>query len=141
MARRLTVTSCCGESFCHACISEPKEQNKPCPECGEEEFTLFKQVKHQRQINKLQVYCTHKERWCGWSGPLELLEAHLDPEQDHCQYVRWSSMLPRSVCEEGLHLPALQRQGHLRGGGGHTLGRVQLRPLTVPQQVWGDVRA
>ena len=87
VARRLTVTSCCGESFCHACISEPKEQNKPCPECGEEEFTLFNQVKFQRQINKLQVYCTHKNKGCGWSGPLEQLEAHLDPDQDHCQYV------------------------------------------------------
>ena len=87
VARRLTVTSCCGESFCHACISEPKEQNKPCPECGEEEFTLFNQVKFQRQINKLQVYCTHKKRGCGWSGPLEQLESHLDPDQDHCQYV------------------------------------------------------
>ena len=87
VARRLTVTSCCGESFCHACISEPKEQNKPCPECGEEEFTIYNQVKHQRQINNLQVYCTNKERGCGWSGPLEQLEAHLDPDQDHCQYV------------------------------------------------------
>ena len=87
VARRLTVTSCCRESFCHACISEPKEQNKPCPECGEEDFTLFNQVKFQRQINKLQVYCTHKERGCGWSGPLEQLEVHLDPDQDHCQCV------------------------------------------------------
>ena len=87
VARRLTVTSCCGESFCHACISEPKEQNKPCPECGEEEFTIYNQVKFQRQINKLQVYCTHKKGGCGWSGPLEQLEAHLDPDQDHCQYV------------------------------------------------------
>ena len=87
VARRLTVTSCCGESFCHACISEPKEQNKPCPECGEEEFTFFNHVKFQRQINKLQVYCTHKKKGCGWSGSLQQLEAHLDPDQDHCQYV------------------------------------------------------
>ena len=87
VARRLTVTSCCGESFCHACISEPKEQNKPCPECGEEEFTFFNHVKFQRQINKLQVFCSLKISGCGWSGPLEQLEAHLDPDQDHCQYV------------------------------------------------------
>ena len=87
VARRLTVTSCCGESFCHACISDPKEQNNPCPECGEEELTIYNQVKFQRQINKLQVYCSHKERGCGWSGPLEQLEAHLDPDQDHCQYM------------------------------------------------------
>ena len=87
VARRITVTSCCGESFCYACISEPKEQNKPCPECGKDDFTIYNQVKHRRQINNLQVYCSLKERGCGWSGPLEQLEGHLDPEQDHCQYV------------------------------------------------------
>ena len=87
VARRLTVTSCCGESFCYACISEPKVQNKPCPECGEEDFTIYNQVKHQRQVHNLQVYCSLKEKGCGWSGPLEQLEAHLDPDQDRCQYV------------------------------------------------------
>ena len=87
VARRLTVATCCGESFCHACIADNQEQGKPCPECEKTDFTSFEQVKNQKRINCLQVYCNLKERGCGWSGTLEQLDTHLDPDQDNCQYV------------------------------------------------------
>ena len=32
VARRLTFTSCCGESYCHGCITEIQQKGKPCPE-------------------------------------------------------------------------------------------------------------
>ena len=87
VARRLTITDCCGESFCHNCIAGPQLQNQPCPACGENNFNTFKQVKKQRRISQLMVYCSMKERGCGWSGTLEQLDTHLDPHQDNCQYV------------------------------------------------------
>ena len=87
VARRLTVTTCCGESFCHACIADTQEQGKPCPECEKTDFTSFEQVKNQKRIYCLQVNCNLKERGCGWSGTLEQLDTHLDPDQDNCQYV------------------------------------------------------
>ena len=87
VARRLTVATCCGESFCHACIADNQEQGKPCPECEKTDFTSFEQVKNQKRISCLQVYCNLKERGCGWSGTLEQLDTHLDPDQDNCQYV------------------------------------------------------
>ena len=87
VARRLTVTTCCGESFCHACIADTQEQGKPCPECEKTDFTFFELVKNQKRIYCLQVYCNLKERGCGWSGILEQLDTHLDPDQDNCQYV------------------------------------------------------
>ena len=87
VARRLTVTTCCGESFCHACIADTQEQGKPCPECEKTDFTFFELVKNQKRIDCLQVYCNLKERGCGWSGTLEQLDTHLDPDQDNCQYV------------------------------------------------------
>ena len=86
VARRLTITDCCGESFCHNCIAGP-QQHQPCPACGENNFNNFKHVKNQRRISQLVVYCRMKERGCGWSGTLEQLETHLDPHQDNCQYV------------------------------------------------------
>ena len=87
VARRLSMISCCGESYCHACIADTQEQGKPCPECGEKEFTFFYHMKTQKRINNLQVFCTMKERGCDWSGTLEQLDTHLDPDQDNCQYV------------------------------------------------------
>ena len=87
VARKSTIASCCGETYCHACIADTQEQGKPCPACGEKEFTLTKQVKYQKKIRGLQAYCSMKERGCGWSGALEQLDTHLDPDQDNCQYV------------------------------------------------------
>ena len=84
VAKRMTITNCCGESFCHECIAD---NSKSCPVCGEKDFNTFEQVKNRRRINCLQVYCSMKERGCDWSGTLEQLDTHLDPDQDNCQYV------------------------------------------------------
>ena len=81
VARRLTLISCCGESYCHACIADS------CLSCGGKNFSAFEHLKNQRKIRNLQVYGSMKERGCGWSGTLEQLDTHLDPDQDNCQYV------------------------------------------------------
>ena len=87
VAQKLTITNCCGESFCQACITSIQDSKEPCPECGTTEYTAFEHIKSQKRINNLQVYCSMKERGCGWSGTLEHLDTHLDPHQDNCQYV------------------------------------------------------
>ena len=87
VVRRSTLTSCCGESYCHACIAEIHQQGKPFPECREEKFNIYEQMKYQKRIGALRAYCSKKERGCGWSGTLEQLDTHLDPDQDNCQYV------------------------------------------------------
>ena len=87
VARRLTITTCCGESFCQACISDTHKQGNPCPVCGEKDYNIVGQVKNQKRINCLLIYCSMKERGCNWSGTLEQLGTHLDPDQDNCQYV------------------------------------------------------
>ena len=87
VARRLTFTSCCEESYCHACITDIQGQGKPCPACEKEAFTTVELMKYQKKVNQLQVYCSMKERGCDWSGTLEQLDTHLDPDQDNCQYV------------------------------------------------------
>ena len=87
MARTLTITLCCGESFCHACIADIQEQGRPCPECGEKDYNIVGQVKNRKRISCLQVDCSMKERGCDWSGTVEQLDTHLDPDQDNCQYM------------------------------------------------------
>ena len=87
VARKFTIASCCGESYCHYCITAIQKQGESCPACGEKEYTTLQHIKYQKRINCLQVYCSMKERGCDWSGTLEQLDTHLDPDQDNCQYV------------------------------------------------------
>ena len=87
VAKRLSVATCCMESFCHGCIVDTQEQGKPCPACGEKDYNILDHVKNQKRIKCLRVYCSVKERGCDWSGTLEQLDTHLDPDQDNCQYV------------------------------------------------------
>ena len=87
VARRLSITTCCTESFCYAYIADTKEQGKPCPACAEKDYNILDHVKNQKRINCFQVYCSAKERGCDWSGTLEQLDTHLNPDQDNCQYV------------------------------------------------------
>ena len=100
VARRLTVTSCCGEHYCHACIANTQQQDEPCPECGEESFNFLDLVKYQKRIASLKVYCSLKESGCDWSGTLEQLEAHLDPDLYNCQYVDTKCPLN---CQQAIH--------------------------------------
>ena len=87
VARRLTICSSCMESYCYACITDTQKQGQPCPTCREEHFQALPQVKYQKRMKELRVYCSLKERGCGWSGTLDQLDTHLDPDQDNCQYV------------------------------------------------------
>ncbi len=87
VARRLIFTSCCEETFCYTCIVDSKNQDKPCPVCGEEEFSMVEFKKYQNKVKQLQVYCNMKERGCVWFGILDDLDSHLDPNLDNCQYV------------------------------------------------------
>ncbi len=87
VARRLVYTSCCEETFCYTCIVDSKNQDKPCPVCGEEEFSMVEFKKYQNKVKQLQVYCNMKERGCVWSGTLDQLDSHLDTDLDNCQYV------------------------------------------------------
>ena len=54
--------------------------------CGQETFEIYPQVKYQRKILSFRVHCSVKERGCGWCGPLEHLDTHLDPDTGDCQY-------------------------------------------------------
>ena len=87
VARRLTLTKCCEESYCNAYLVDSQKQGKPCPACGVEEFTTFQFKRYLKRVQDLKVYCSMKERGCDWSGTLEQLDTHLDPDQDNCQYV------------------------------------------------------
>ena len=117
VARRLTITTCCAESFCQDCIASTID---PCPACGENDFTTFQHAKNQKRINNLRV----KERECGWSGTLEKLDSHLDPDQDNCQYVdtkcplNCQQTIPKNKMEQHVAEECVKSRGVIPGGAG-----------------------
>lgn len=116
VARRLTFTSCCGESFCYVCIADIQQQVNPCPACGQCSFTTMEQLKYQRRMQCLKVYCSLKGRGCDWSGTLDQLDAHLDPDLDHCQHVdihcplSCQETIPRNKTEQHMAKECVKRE-------------------------------
>ena len=115
VARRLTYTICCGESYCHACIADIQQKDKPCPECGHQNFSIMKPLKHQRQMDCLKVYCTMRGKGCEWSGTLGQLDAHLDPDQNNCQHVdikcplNCQQTIPKNKLEQHVAMECVKR--------------------------------
>ena len=84
VAREPHITGCCEVRLCQACIDPVLKDKKPCPSCGEADFSTLFIKGTQKKILALQVHCAMKQRGCEWVGQLEQLDAHLDTD---CQYV------------------------------------------------------
>ena len=76
--------TCCGKSFCRACIQQIKARNKPCPTCNQDNFDSFQNKGLQQPLYGFQVSCSNKESGCDWQGELGQLDQHLnlDPDKD-----------------------------------------------------------
>ena len=115
VARRLTYTCCCGESYCHACIADIQQQDKPCTGCGHQNFSTMKPLKHQQQMDCLKLKCSMRGRGCDWLGTLGQLDAHLDPDQDNCQHVdikcplNCLQTIPKNKLEQHVSMECVKR--------------------------------
>lgn len=85
-------TSCCGSSFCRVCVENVKTENKPCPKCKQEKFSIVHNESLQRSLYGFQVYCSHKLEGCEWKGELGQVDSHLNltpqpgKQLEGCQY-------------------------------------------------------
>ncbi len=84
VTREPSLTSCCGQHFCQACIQKLLTDNKPCPFCKGDSFTTLLDKKQRRRVLDLKVYCDKKANDCDWVGGLGELEQHLS---EKCQFV------------------------------------------------------
>ncbi len=84
VTREPSLTSCCGQHFCQACIQKILTEYKPCPLCKENSFTTLLDKKQKRKALDLKVYCDKKAVGCDWVGGLGELEQHLG---EKCQLV------------------------------------------------------
>ena len=76
--------TCCGKSFCRACIQQIKARNKPCPTCNQDNFDSFQNKGLQQPLYGFQVSCSNKSSGCDWQGELGQLDQHLNlnPDKD-----------------------------------------------------------
>ncbi|XP_064385541.1 TNF receptor-associated factor 4-like [Halichondria panicea] len=77
VTREPSLTSCCGQHFCQACIQKILTDNKPCPLCKENSFTTLLDKKQRRRVLDLKIYCDKKAKGCDWVGGLGEREQHL----------------------------------------------------------------
>ena len=73
------LATCCGHSFCAACIDPIKSGRKPCPLCSQQ-IELVDDKRLERTLNGLTVYCPHKEKHCEWTGELREVKYHLNKQ-------------------------------------------------------------
>ena len=94
--------TCCGKSFCRACIQRIGAGNKPCPTCNRDNFDSFPNKGLQQPLYGFQVFCSNKESGCDWQGELGQLDQHLNlnPDKDKlsvgCAYTNVKCLF----CEE-----------------------------------------
>eukprot|EP01002_Notosolenus_urceolatus_P006010 NODE_2606_length_1079_cov_16.324272_g2169_i0.p1 GENE.NODE_2606_length_1079_cov_16.324272_g2169_i0~~NODE_2606_length_1079_cov_16.324272_g2169_i0.p1 ORF type:complete len:296 (+),score=50.12 NODE_2606_length_1079_cov_16.324272_g2169_i0:104-991(+) len=96
-AKDACVTEECGHLFCKSCIVNALERR---PECPVDRLPLRlihirKDVRAQRKINALQVYCYNKKHGCSWRGCLSDLERH----GDRCEFATVKCPFAPHGCE------------------------------------------
>ena len=70
-----------------------KKDRKPCPLCGEQDFTFMHDFRLERTLKELEVWCSYKNEGCKCRGKLRKLKEHLDqdPSPDNqlngCEFV------------------------------------------------------
>ena len=104
--------SCCGHSFCEACVQRVQDTGKPCPTCNNATFSTFPDKRLKRSLYSFRVHCAHKEMGCEWAGELGTLDGHLNVQSPPeklllgCQFMEVECMFcvrPFQRCHFAAH--------------------------------------
>ena len=71
------ITVCCGEHISQEAATWIQGEGKRCRMCKKLHLKTVLDKRFCRQINKLRVFCHHKDRGCGWQGELFELKYHV----------------------------------------------------------------
>ena len=80
--RDARLTACCSQHYCDSCLT--KWNNRTCPHCRKEKFQSIINKEKVREIRKLHVHCTNREKSCEWVGELGNLLHHLQLDDGCC---------------------------------------------------------
>ena len=87
LTRKAQQTLCCGNCFCKKCLDKfllSKVLDKKCPCCNVEDFTFTNDMRTQREVDDLKIFCPNKQPGgCPWSGELRSVGEHLEKK---CQF-------------------------------------------------------
>ena len=84
--------TCCGYSYCKACIERVKADREPCP-CCKNNFDDFPNKGLQRSLSGFKIFCSQCKEGCQWIGEFGQLESHINvilPQHrqlEGCMYV------------------------------------------------------
>ena len=83
------LTECCRHHFCEKCINAVKLRKDECPLCKARPVNGAVDKHFSKELNEKRVYCSFKDKGCGWSGQLVHLKNHLSLGQLHgqCKHV------------------------------------------------------
>ena len=70
--------TCCGKSFCQACIEEAYDTSDYCPACKQDDYEVFPDKGLQQDLYSFRVYCSNRSDGCSWQGELRELEGHMN---------------------------------------------------------------
>ena len=82
------LSVCCGHVFCKSCLDNIKKAaavTNACPVCRDEEFVTFPNKQANREVKSLHIYCTNREKGCGWEGKLNDINNHIG-NSNGCQF-------------------------------------------------------
>ena len=113
--RKPYQATCCGYSFCRACIKQIKTNpHKQCPCCKKVNFldSVYPNKGLQRSLSELKVLCTNQKKGCEWIGELGEIDAHLNsrgfPSLEGCQFIEVECI----YCSD--HVRRLEIQAHVK---------------------------
>ena len=70
--------TCCGKLLCKCCLMKNQRRSNNCPMCRQITGNrYFEDIKSDREIKSLRVYCSYKDAGCKWIGELRGVEEHM----------------------------------------------------------------
>ena len=105
---------CCGQTFCAACLQKYLRSNildnNRCPYCNVVPFKYAPDIKTNRSVGDLKVFCPHELLGCNWIGELRSLEQHIATDNKRgCPFTELQ-------CSNGCGVVMQRRlvEGHLK---------------------------